>query len=69
MANANSTALQTYQATIDRITRMQTIIQNDGYDSFMDWALQRQNVMTIGCMMDELYDAAQEVLKAEVHNA
>lgn len=68
MAIANSTALQTYQATVDRIIGMQSIIQKDGCDSFMDWALKRQNVMTIGCMMDELFDAAQAV-KAEVHHA
>ena len=68
MTDVNSTALQTYQATVDRIIDMQKIIQQDGCDSFMDWALNRQNVMTIGCMMDELYDAAQAV-KAEVTHA
>jgi len=68
MAIANSTALQTYQATVDRIIDMQRVIQQDGCDSFMDWAMKRQNVMTIGCMMDELYDAAQAV-KAEAGHA
>ncbi|PPC82617.1 MAG: hypothetical protein CTY38_06070 [Methylotenera sp.] len=68
MTNVNSTALQTYQASVDRIIGMQSIIQQDGCDSFMDWAMKRQNVMTIGCMMDELYDAAQAV-KVEVGHA
>ena len=65
MANNNSTALRTYQDTVERIIGMHGIIQRDGYSSFMDWALKRQNVMTIGCMMDELCDAAQAT-KAEM---
>ena len=67
MANANSTALKTFQFNIDRILSMHAIIKRDGFDSFFDWAAQGKNVMTIGAMMDDLHDAALTI-KAEVNH-
>lgn len=61
MADANSTAHQKYEVTIDRLIAMSEFIKREGYDSFFDWGEKRSNHMWICYMLDELTDAAASV--------